>query len=153
MKQTRHHQVGDTIVEVIIAIVIVATLLTGAFIVTNRSTHSVRDSQEHAEALQALQGQVELLRAAARAQKLPAVLTVPFCLDSNLNTYAANSASCTGAGGGVGYKLSIVCSTGPGTDGCPAPAGKTATFNLSTIWDALGGGTDQVLLSYKVETP
>jgi len=153
MKQIASNQTGDTIVEVVIAILIVATLLTGAFIVTNRSTNAVRDSQEHAEALQAIQGQVELLRATARAKKLPVVLTTPFCLDSGLNNHAGNSASCTGAGGPVGYKLAIVCSTAAGTDGCPAPVGKTATFNLTAAWDALGGGADQVLLSYKVATP
>lgn len=139
--------------EVIIAVLVVATLLTGAFVVTNRSTQAVRDSQEHAEALQALQGQVELLRAAAAAKKLPAALTTTFCLNSSLSSFPAGSGSCTGAGGPAGYKLSIVCSTAAGTDGCPAPAGKTATFNLITSWNSVSGTADTVYLSYKIETP
>jgi type II secretory pathway pseudopilin PulG len=58
-------QAGDTIVEVVIAIAVIATVLTGAFIVSSRSLTAVRDSEEHSEVLQQLQGQVELLRAAA----------------------------------------------------------------------------------------
>jgi Tfp pilus assembly protein PilV len=151
--QYRSHQAGDTIVEVIIAVLIVSMLLTGAFIVTNRSTQAVRDSQEHAEALQALQGQLELVRAAAAAKQLPGALTIPFCLDSSLASFPANSVSCTGAGGPPGYQLSIVCSTAAGTDGCPAPSGKTSTFDLVTTWSSVSGGTDKVYLSYKVATP
>jgi len=149
----RSHQAGDTIVEVIIAVLVVATLLTGAFVVTNRSTQAVRDSQEHAEALQALQGQLELLRATAAAKKLPASITSAFCLNSSLSNFPANSASCTGAGGPAGYNLSIVCSTAAGTDGCPAPTGKTTTFDLTTTWSSVSGSTDNVYLSYKVATP
>lgn len=150
----RSHQAGDTIVEVIIAVLVVATLLSGAFVVTNRSTQAVRDSQEHAEALQILQGQVELLRAAAKAQKLPPSLTTKFCFDSSLTYRTGGSmSSCTGAGGAPGYALSIVCSTAAGTDGCPAPAGKTATFDLVSTWTSVAGTTDNVYISYKVETP
>ncbi len=60
-----HLQSGDTIVEVIIAIAVIAAVLTGAFVVSSHSITSVRDSEEHSEVLQQLQGQVELLRAAA----------------------------------------------------------------------------------------
>ena len=65
MRLRNKFQTGDTIVEVIIAIAVIATVLTGAFIVSSRSLTAVRDSQEHSEVLQQLQGQVELLRSAA----------------------------------------------------------------------------------------
>src|SRR5580698_7305120 len=58
-------QAGDTIVEVVIAIAVIATVLAGAFVVSSHSLTSVRVSEEHSEVLQQLQGQVELLRAAA----------------------------------------------------------------------------------------
>lgn len=153
MKQLiRSGQTGDTIVEVIIAVMVVATLLGGAFIVTNRSTQAVRDSQEHAEALQALQGQVELLRSAAKSQKLPPSLATPFCFDSSVTAQTGSNMSlCTGAGGPAGYAFSIVCS--PVSAGCPASSGKTTTFDLKATWSSLSGATDNVFLSYKVETP
>jgi Tfp pilus assembly protein PilV len=150
----RSRQAGDTIVEVIIAVLVVSTLLTGAFVVTNRSTQSVRDSQEHAEALQALQGQLELLRGAADAtpSALLASLTTPFCFNSNLQTFSGGSGSCAGAGGPAHYKLSIVCTTVLGT-ACPAVSGTTATFNLAATWPSISGNIDNVYLSYKVATP
>ena len=137
-------QAGDTIVEVIIAVVIVATVLTGAFLVTSRSTRAVRDSEEHAEALQLLQGQVELLRhAAATPGSLPAALNTPFCLSASAFFQpAGTNPQCT-----VNnlYSLSI-------TSPVSAPAiGSTTTFNLVATWIATNGDTDNVLLSYKVE--
>ena len=65
MRVRDHLQAGDTIVEVIIAIAVIATVLTGAFVVSSRSLTGVRDSQEHSDILQQLQGQAELLRVAA----------------------------------------------------------------------------------------
>ena len=153
----KSRQTGDTIVEVIIAVAVVSALLAGAFVVTNRSTHTVQDSQEHAQALQALQGQVELVRAAAAAKMLPnagttpSTMTMPFCMGSNLTVYVAGSAACTGASGPVPLNLSVVCPLT--SDGCPAAAGHTTTFDLSATWSSLTGNTQTVYLSYKVETP
>ena len=151
MNRSTRHQAGDTIVEVIIAVVVVATLLTGAFIVTNRSTNAVRDSQEHAQGLQALQGQVELLRAASAVSgNITAALVAhpKFCLDAQLKAYAAGSASCENAKTpAFNYSLSIACSSV--SAGCPAGAGITTTFDLVATWPKLNGGTDTVFLSYK----
>ncbi len=146
---TRRSQAGDTIVEVIIAVAVIATILAGAFAVTTRSQRAVRDSEEHAQALQALQGQVELLRAAAATPgKLTAtILAQNFCLDQSLVNHPGGSGGCAGASGVVPFTLRIACS--PQSAGCPAGSG-TTTFNLKASWPALGGGTDQVLLSYKV---
>ena len=54
---------GDTIVEVLIAIIIVASLMAGAYTITRTSTLAQRQAQEHTEALGLLQGQIELMRA------------------------------------------------------------------------------------------
>lgn len=158
MSTHRSHQAGDTIVEVIIAVLVVASLLTGAFIVTNRSTQAVRDSQEHAEALQALQGQLELLRAAAGTPGVvPAAITAHlsgFCFDSSLTAYDASRATspCTGnnsiANGIAGLKLIIKCS--PLSVPCPQAAPNATTFDLTATWSSITGGTDSVYLSYKV---
>ena len=144
MRSKQLTQAGDTIVEVIIAVAVVATILVGAFTVTNHSSRTVRDSEEHAQALQYLQGQVELLRhASAVRSRLPNALNTPFCLSSS--TYyqpASGNGNCTQASL---YDLSISSPTS-------SPAvGSTTTFNLVATWPALGGGTDTVYLSYKVE--
>lgn len=137
-------QAGDTIVEVIIAVAVVATILAGAFTVTTRSTRTVRDSEEHAEALQYLQQQVELLRAvAAQPGKLSGspFITTGFCLDANLNISQQGKPAC--AAGNIPYALSIVAPTGLSASG-------TTDFSFTATWPALGGGTDTVYLAYKV---
>lgn len=156
----RSHQAGDTIVEVIIAVLVVATLLTGAFVVTNRSTQAVRDSQEHTEALQALQGQLELLRAAAATPGIvPAAITshpLGFCFDSSLKAYDARTAgsSCTGnnsiANGVANLALVIKCS--PLSAPCPQASSSTTTYDLTATWSSVSGTIDTAYLSYKVAT-
>lgn len=142
---TMHHQqAGDTIVEVIIAVSVVATILVGAFTVTNHSARAVRDSEEHAQALQFLQGQVELLRhAAAVRSSLPSSLSTPFCLSTTAYYQpASGNSNCTKSSL---YDVSISSPTS-------SPAvGATTTFDLVASWPALGGGTDTVYLAYKVE--
>lgn len=151
MATKRPSQAGDTIVEVIIAVAVVATILVGAFITTNRSTHTVRDAEEHAEALQFLQGQVELLRAAADTSGAltGANLGTPFCFDDTLAMHAAGSNACAGAGGVVPYDFSISCSALSG--GCPAPQYKVTTFDLKVTWPSITGNADAVYLSYEAE--
>lgn len=141
----RHNkQAGDTIVEVLIAVAVIAMILAGAFVVTSRSTGAVRDSEEHAQALQFLQGQVELLRAAAsRSGGLPATLTTPFCLDTNQQYYqpAARYGQCVLGGR---YNVSITSTTAT-----PVVNG-TTTFNLVASWPSMTGNTATVYLAYKV---
>jgi prepilin-type N-terminal cleavage/methylation domain-containing protein len=60
-------QNGDTLVEVLISILIVSMILTGAYVTTNRSTLRVIDSQEHAQALKLAESQLELIRQSAAA--------------------------------------------------------------------------------------
>lgn len=134
-------QTGDTIVEVIIAVAVVATILAGAFVVTNRSTQAVRDSQEHAEALQLLQGQVELLRHAALNHGLTGATTSPFCLDAS--TFYDNADTNSACLVNNLYRLEIIQNA--------ASSGQTTTFDLTATWDAINGNTDKVYLSYKVQ--
>ena len=156
----RNNQSGDTIVEVVIAIAIIATVLVGAFAVSNRSQTATRDSEEHSEALQFLQGQIKLLRAASQAgffsgNNLTAASV--FCLSTNSSgvvynktTLANPSSSCQqnvpNEQSGL-FDLAIVCQP---ASPCPASGG-TTTFDSTATWAALRGGTNQVQLAYKVQ--
>ncbi|MGH7240713.1 MAG: type IV pilus modification PilV family protein [Candidatus Saccharimonadales bacterium] len=62
-KTDSREQRGDTIVEVLISIAIVSLVLAGAYAITNRNLSTTQDSQEHGQALQFAQQQIELLRA------------------------------------------------------------------------------------------
>jgi Tfp pilus assembly protein PilV len=138
------NQSGDTIVEVLICIAVVASILAGAFVVSNRSSTAVRTSEEHAQALQYLQGQIEQLRADAQIKPFSAFgANTKFCYksDGTFTTYSA--ANCTQA---TLYTLQIQAPPSA------PPAGGTATFKASVSWDALGGGTNHEDLFYKVQT-
>jgi Tfp pilus assembly protein PilV len=144
MKKFQISQAGDTIVEVVIAVAIVSTILAGAFTVTNRSTIAVRDSEEHAQALQLLQGQVELLRhmASISSASLPNSLSVPFCLTTGgFYQPAATSSQCL-----LSSLYRVVISSPTSSPS----VGTTTTFNLTATWTAIRGGINTVYLSYKV---
>ncbi|TAH34118.1 hypothetical protein EYC59_03925 [Candidatus Saccharibacteria bacterium] len=53
---------GDTIVEVLIAVGVISFILISAYMISNRSTHSIRTGQERQEALALAQSQIELIR-------------------------------------------------------------------------------------------
>lgn len=50
---------GDTIVEVLIAMAVASSVMGGAFVVVNRTMANTRQAQEHSEALQLANGQIE----------------------------------------------------------------------------------------------
>lgn len=140
-------EAGDTIVEVIIAVVIVSSILAGAFTVMNRSAQTVRDSEEHAQALQLLQGQVELLRnAASNRSTFPPNIDVgnAFCLVGT-SYYPATQPQCLLGSPGL-YQAAIWSPTSAHPN-----VGSTTTFFLTATWPSLSGQTNKVYLSYKVE--
>jgi type II secretory pathway pseudopilin PulG len=148
---------GDTIVEVLIAIAIVSSVLAGAFTVTQKSSQAVRSSQERAEMLQLLQGQVELVRALALkdAGTTSADVFNPgstnFCIKNNPPTaisivhYSSTAnpptdspAFCTGLGPGGLYNVAIRYTAA------------TNTFSFTGWWNKIGGGTNRMHLSYRI---
>jgi len=54
-------QRGDTIIEVLIAMAIASLVLIGAYASTNHNVRGIQDTQEHSQALQLVQTQVEYL--------------------------------------------------------------------------------------------
>jgi Tfp pilus assembly protein PilX len=65
MKMHYSNQTGDTLVEVLIALVILSVVLVGGARVSNASLLGVRQSQEHTEALKLAESQLEAVEAAA----------------------------------------------------------------------------------------
>lgn len=61
----RRDQRGDTIVEVMIAIVVISMVLVAAYVTTTRNINGLQDTQEHSEALQLAQAQLEFLHNSA----------------------------------------------------------------------------------------
>lgn len=68
---------GDTIVEVLICILIISSVLAGAFATTNQSLRSVRSAQERSQAIRIAETQLERLRNLTLAD----VPATSFCMD------------------------------------------------------------------------
>lgn len=163
--QRRRDQSGDTIVEVLIAIAVVSSVLTGAFIVSQKSAMAVRDSQEHGEMLQVLQGQVELVRSMALNETdISAGIydTSPlyFCIDAS-NPAAPKRVNFTGPLPGLAadtfnYDVAKKCNNIQGrynvavSYGGNPDTGGSGVFNFVGRWDGIQGVKNEERLSYRV---
>jgi prepilin-type N-terminal cleavage/methylation domain-containing protein len=146
---TKLHQSGDTIVEVLIAITIVSVILGGAYVTSNDSLDATQDAQEHADALQLTQAQVELLRTKATSGNAIFTTATPFCIGDD-GTVKSTAPACTvdssGAVSGVSaeniYLTQITNRSGSGAG--------PYTFTAQTTWPGLQNKTDQVQLIYRI---
>jgi type II secretory pathway pseudopilin PulG len=143
---------GDTIVEVLISLLVISAILVGAFVLSHNSSRNVRDAQEHAEALELLQGQVELLRTAASSGGTLSLLP-EFCMDSQATQVTYDPTACMSSNLGVSYADFYVLKIETGTtdDGGTAMTDDdTTTFTLTVDWNKIGGGTNHESLIYRV---
>jgi prepilin-type N-terminal cleavage/methylation domain-containing protein len=107
----RSRERGDTLVEVLVAIVIVATVIGGAYAVSNRSLQSTRGAQERSTALKLGEAQLEQLKSLVTTddqQIFGATVPTKFCLGNDVtgvhvyNTaIPAEKAKCTVDANGV----------------------------------------------------
>jgi len=142
--KNRFRQRGDTLVEVLISMLVVSMILTGAYVTTNRSSIAVRDSQEHAEALKLVQGQLEQVRynaTQASAEVFTQSSAASFCMVSGAvvsATIQPGAAKCTQDGGGnpttaqPAYKMTIKRAD------CSLAAGCNQ-FTIQATWESVTG--------------
>jgi len=132
------NQRGDTIVEVLIALTVVGTMLTGAYASARRSMFAVMASQERLEALKLAEGQLERVKHHINAGT--AIGHNPFCIDDLSNAVLNSTSPQCNQGQGGRYKLSTSRSGTP----------PDLTYTVTASWDRIGGGSDTLTLSYKV---
>lgn len=143
---------GDTIVEVMIAVVVLGAALGGAFAVSNSASQRTYNNHERYQALQYASQQIEYIR-----QETKSVNT------SDTNYYTSRTPN-----NGVGCFKDATAYTTTSTD-CikdgiytikttgdpdkpPAnPPTPRPKFNIEVTWDTLGGGEGRVELVYAVE--
>jgi prepilin-type N-terminal cleavage/methylation domain-containing protein len=102
-QRRQRQQRGDTLVEVLVSVLIVSVILTGAYVTVNKSTVGVRNSQEHAEALKLAQSQLEQIRQDATKTSGSTVFTSApstFCMvnGASLSATLANECKQNAAG-------------------------------------------------------
>ncbi len=157
MKITNDNR-GETIIEVLIAIAVIALTLGTSFALANRSLRLGIESRERGEALQIIESQIESLKyvyAIARENGLEAQFDIlyrtntPFCVraietvDPSVHHRPVTSPDCTvnslGASGQPDsrYRISIqyVADT--------SPALNNSVHEFSVRWDRFGGAVDE----------
>lgn len=142
-------QRGDTIVEVLIAITVIGSVLTGAYATSRRSLNNMRQAQERVEALKVAEEQIERLKVFASTNptySYPSNFCIYFNGATSSNTAQSNPTATnvhtncqrTPSGSGVAYKSNIVRDS------------STQVFTVTIIWDGLGTGVQSLTLPYKV---
>jgi prepilin-type N-terminal cleavage/methylation domain-containing protein len=128
---------GDTIVEVLIVLSILAMAFGIAFATSNHSLQEARNAQEHSAALQYMSGQIEHMRADVTDPALFAATT--FCMNPTSGTLVSPwiAASCT-TGAPVNYQLKVTQVS-------------TELFRIDITWSGVGRlGNQQEQLFYKL---
>ena len=143
-------QAGDTIVEVMASIAIMALALGAAYSLSNRSFHTAQNTEERTGALAIAEGQIEFLRNAGLSGNTGSLLAKyptgdPFCFkDSDGTDVVASDDYCTsyGAGNASPYNISIeYCD---GSSGC----GPANVFTIIATWTGFGSSDQQNLTLY-----
>ena len=157
----RLKQSGDTIVEVLIAILVVSVVLSGAFVSARKSQSGIRQSEERVEALKVAEGQIEQIKSYVHSVKENISDTDEyFCVDSrranpkmaitgglfplaneDFNDLAHHPTECTQAPAeGVNYYSTIEHKTA------------TNTYIVHTRWDGAGdSGVQEVTLAVRID--
>jgi type II secretory pathway pseudopilin PulG len=128
-KSLKLNQLGDTIIEVLIAITVASTVLAITYGTMNRNVLVAQDTQERMEASKWAQGQLEELR--RYAQIGGTYPGTPFCL-----TNGVTSAPCTKNNL---YNLRI-----------ERDVSDPRIYRIYAVWDRIrGGGQNQVVMVYR----
>lgn len=155
---TSLRQRGDTLVEVLIAITIISLILGGAYVVSNNSLRATLDSQEHNEALQLAQSQLEQVKGIVNGGGtgiFPGPGT-PFCITTagvpgTGGVCNFNSAGGTPITGQPVFTISICQSTTSALGAACNPTTNGTVFTVSAKWpSAIGTQTDQEQIVYRL---
>ncbi len=137
-------------VEVLISILIISLILTGAYVTSNDSLLNIRASEERIQALGYAQAQIEDLRAEATSQIGTAAAAIqngpaPFCFDTT-NTFKTGSCSY------LKYTATIV-GTGK-VDTVAADHVDTYGYKINIQWNSFSPnaktGLGQISIFYRV---
>lgn len=149
-------QIGDTIVEVLLAMAVVSSVLGGAYVAANRSVNANRSAQERAEAVKLVESQLERLKAAtgdpavfsdnvycfdvSSGSVTPVEFSGPLASMPDIKTDDPGiyPASCVSASAAA-YSLSVDKDTA------------TNNFAVRARWDKAGGGSrEETVIVYRV---
>jgi Tfp pilus assembly protein PilV len=130
---------GDTIVEVMIAVVVLGAALGGAFAVSNSASQRTYDNHERYQALQYASQQIEYIR-----QETKSVNTsdTNYYNDRRLGCFKDATAYTVNNNECIKDSIYTIATNGEGS---------SKKFTILVTWDTLGGGEGRVELVYAVE--
>jgi Tfp pilus assembly protein PilV len=141
-------QKGDTIVEVLIAMAVAASVLALSYSTMNRNLLITQDSQERTEASKLAQGQIEALRQIAT---LPAA-SVNLCINTDGSTQTITGApnvTATGLSLDDFTKYTGQCTNGLYHIALTSPNQKD--YHIYVRWDRIvNGERDEVIMVYRL---
>ena len=150
------NQRGDTLIEVLICILIVTVILTGAYVTTHKSSEGVRNSQEHSEALKIVQSQLEEVRQNAGITSGSTVFafTPPFCMVDGKtvsSVIAPDATKCIQDSSGKVASAAPYYKVTVGRTSCNPVGSRCWLFNVKVTWDTVtNGGVSTEQISYRI---
>ena len=147
---------GETIVEVLVALVVIGSALAGAFAISNRASKSTQANYERYQAQVIASSQVEMLDKNLRDGKVirsvfgSGVNLSSSGITTNLNCFSDEGAkvsgeACKKRGFGNLYTINIQCLTGEAD--CTINDGYR-NYRVFVEWISLKGGKDKLELFY-----
>lgn len=134
---------GDTILEVLLTIAILALALGGGYALSNRSFHTSLHTHERVQALTLAQGQIEFLKNKNPSEIASLAGTYQsgsFCFnDTNGAHAAANTPTCEDKQGLYNLAISYTCASG---------CNQANTFTIQATWEGFGTGRQNNLWLY-----
>lgn len=138
-------QKGDTIVEVLIAIAVLAFALGMGYATANRSNVAIQSNKERYQAQLVVNKQVEYLRAGVNSGSVNkgSITNAVDCVVISSGSYLrATGTNCNDPSSGPTYAVNVdpvTCSTAPST---------FCTYKITVDWDSLKGGRETVATWY-----
>jgi hypothetical protein len=155
LKLSKLNEIGDTIVEVLIAVTVLGFVLAGTAKIIDTDILTIEDHNEHAQAIQLLESQIEDLRVYGGGS---GGSTECFTLFSG-NVIAQSSMA--NPGGGPGHDHCIVQSSGVKAftttnpaykiNITPPSAANNYIFNVQVTWNNVLGSQNQTSLEYRTQ--
>lgn len=154
--KTKLTQRGDTIIEVLFAVVMIGATLIISFSISNRSLQISRASQEQAEALKIAESKIELIKIAHRdGIGGVAVRNDNFCINlrntGGIQVVNVSPVNCTNEtiNGGSGGLFTI---TSDGPQSSNYSLNNPSTYRVQVTWDRIGTNSSEkgnVVLYYR----
>lgn len=126
------NQRGETIVEVLIAIAVIASILGTSYAIVNRNSSSYQQANERTQAVKLAEQQLELVRNLTSTERKAVKVSDTFCI--KVTTIEYDESNCMYESNR--YKV---------------VATRTLdTFSVTTSWDGIRGNSENVSIGYRI---